>query len=104
MNGIRTMQIEQIEIDSNDDFEFDLTEIGLLDYELNFEKNEESNELEIFIFGNNEVYLIEDLIGDSLTSTEGKILFINSEQKEILNNLLTSLFDTNKIEKENGTI
>lgn len=92
--------LEQIQIEENEDFEFDLTELGLLNYSLAFEKDDETNELEIFISNEEEVFLVEDLIGDSLISTEGKILFFNSEQKQIINDLLQSLLknDTNKID------
>lgn len=92
--------LEQIQIEENEDFEFDLTELGLLNHSLVFEKDDETNELEIFISNEEEMFLVEDLIGDSLTSTEGKILFFNSEQKEITNDLLQSLLknDTNKID------
>jgi len=93
--------LDQIQIEDIEDFEFDLTEIGLVDFSLVFQSDEETNEFEIFISGNDEVYYINDLIENSLIAEESKqILFINSEQKEVINDLLKSLMknNTNKID------
>lgn len=94
--------LDQIQIEDIEDFEFDLTEIGLVDFSLVFQSDEETNEFEIFISGNDEVYYINDLIENSLIAEESKqILFINSEQKEVINDLLKSLMknNTNKIDE-----
>lgn len=92
--------LEIIQIEDNEDFEFDLTELGLIEFSLNFEQNEETNEFEIYISGNNQIFPLIDLIENSLVSEENEILFINSEQKEVINDLLKSLLknNTNKID------
>lgn len=92
--------LERIQIEDNEDFEFDLTELGLIEFSLNFEQNEETNEFEIYISGNNQIFPLIDLIENSLVSEENEILFINSEQKEVINDLLKSLLknNTNKID------
>lgn len=92
--------LERIQIEDNEDFEFDLTELGLIEFSLNFEQNEETNEFEIYISGNNQIFPLTDLIENSLVSEENEILFVNSEQKEVINDLLKSLLknNTNKID------
>lgn len=92
--------LEQITIEENEDFEFDLSEIGLQGFDLCFEFNDESNQMEIFITGNNQIFEVKDLVSDSLINEDNEKLFINSEQQEVINNLLKSLLEnnTNKIE------
>lgn len=92
--------LEQITIEENEEFEFDLSEIGLQGFDLCFELNDETNEMEIFITGNNQIFEVKDLVNDCLVNEESEKLFINSEQQEVINNLLKSLLEnnTNKIE------
>lgn len=92
--------LNQVQIEENEDFEFDLSNIGLLGFSLSFEQNEETNEFEIYITSDIQRFPINDFIGNSITSDEGEIILINSEQKEVINDLLKSLLQntTNEIE------